>query len=219
MKWLAILLSLAGCSVSAPPPQSISLPVVLPTAPPSIREVHAHVANASLDEGIFSSDRGLVRLTSDGDAVTGAYTNGVLTCEQRSEVVVCEWFEASGQGHATFHRKPDGRLEGTYGNGASDADIGAWTLVPMTPNDGAGFDGAWDTNWGLSTLKETHGALHVDYPGGQMDCTHKGARALDCTWVEGSLNGTAQFTIEPRVLRGSWTTSAGVTGAWVFVRR
>ncbi len=207
-----------GCAAS-PAPQTIALPAELPPSPPPEHVATPIAKLAELDEGQFSSDRGVVRLTAEGAAVSGAYPNGVLVCEAHADVYACEWFESSQQGRATFHRKPDGRLEGTYGANASDDDLGAWTLQPMPRTNMATLDGAWDTNWGLATLHESRTNLHVDYPGGQMDCSHHTPKSLDCAWVEGSLTGTAEFTIEPRVLRGAWTTSAGVKGTWVFVRR
>lgn len=219
MKCLVVL-TLAGCA-SAPLPQTVSLPTVLPTPPPT--STTSPIQNAyppEPDEAQFSSERGIVRLTRDGARVSGAYPNGVLVCETRSEALACEWFEPSAEGQASFHRASDGRFMGTYGNGASVDDLGSWTLTPIPRANLATMDGAWDTNWGLATLKEAQGTLHVDYPGGQMDCAHQGAKSLDCTWVEGSLSGTAQFAIEsPRVLRGRWATTTTLTGAWVFVRR
>ncbi len=159
-----------------------------------------------------------MRLVADGNSISGAYTGGVLTCKKRYDVLSCEWFDSSSNGHARFHHESDGRFAGTYGHDASDDDVGPWTLVPIPETNFATLDGAWDTNWGLARVSETRGGLHVDYPDGQMDCTRSSAK-LTCTWTESGTTGTAEFTVESaRVMRGSWSISNGSSAPWVFVR-
>jgi len=208
----------AACTREVPP--AVALPITLPTPPPIASDAPRATIAPSSDETTYASDRGIVRLVADGTIVGGSYNDGVLACAVRGDVIACDWFESGATGRATFHRKNGGKLEGTYGNDQSDDDIGTWNLEPLPQSSLATLDGAWDTNWGLATMHEVQGGVHVDYRDGKMDCTRTGSE-LACTWTEGGSNGDANFKIEsPHLLRGTWTTSgSGPVGAWAFVRR
>ena len=182
-----------------------------------------HVVKPVLDSADFTSERGAVHLTIDADGTLNGLIDsaGVVTCSApQGDLLACNWVEGQGDGHATLRRKPDGRIEGTWGNGASDSDGGAWTLVPLP--HGEGLSGGWMTNWGAATIEDTGHGIHVAYTTGVLDCTHRDAQTLACTWVEGSASGAAVLVIESRrVLRGTWGNGASATdgGKWVFVRR
>ena len=215
----------AACSSARPAAEaSVALPVILPV--PSAAETVAtpRVVKPLLDAADFTSERGAVHLTVEADGmVDGSFeSDGVVTCSApRGDALACEWVEGSADGHATLHRKTDGRLEGTWGNGASDADGGVWTLVPVARGD-SGMSGAWMSNWGAATVEDTGHGVHAAYTSGVLDCTRRDARTLACTWVEGSSTGAAVLVIEsPRVLRGTWGNGASATdgGKWLFVRR
>ena len=212
----ALALALAGCDHAAPPVVSIA---PLPTSSAVAPQVVEIRASKIADESDFTSDRvGMVHLVAESDgSLAGTYpNNGILTC--RADLA-CRWYDSSTEGRATFHRKSDGTLEGTWGNDASDTDGGAWTLVPVKR---AGvLDGVWDTNWGAAKIETTRAGVHVEYTDGQMDCTEH-ERKLTCNWTQGSMTGVAELAIEStRVLRGRWGNGASSTdgGAWVFVRR
>lgn len=218
MKRVVLVLTACACTTKTVTPVELAAPVVLPVTPITTHDA-PHARSPIADVATFTSSRGVVRLVKDGTAIAGAYPNGVLTCKSNDAIVSCEWFESSSTGHATFHRARDGRFEGTYGNAASDDDLGEWTLTPI-PESNDGISGAWDTNWGLATVRETRTGVHVDYPDGQMDCTRE-ASALTCAWSEGSSTGSAELVIESaRVWRGAWwmNGNAAQRSPWVFVR-
>jgi hypothetical protein len=144
-------------------------------------------------------------------------SGGVMTCTVSGEQFACQWYESTNEGRATFRRKADGRLEGTWGHATSDDDGGAWTLVPVGTS---GLEGMWDTNFGLATIHATARGYHIDYRDGAMDCEATGD-ALDCAWTESASTGHAHLTRESsRILRGRWGNGASATdgGAWLFVR-
>jgi hypothetical protein len=207
--------SLVACVQQAP--QAVAI-APLPVASGTIEPVVEMRTKKSLDDGDFTSDKGgMVHLTAAADgSLSGTYTNGILTC---SAALACLWYEGGTTGRATFQRKRDGKLDGTWGNGESDTDGGTWTLVPV--KRGGTLDGAWDSNWGVTRIETNHAGIHMEYSGGTIDCTAQGTK-LACTWNEGSGSGGAELTIESdRVIRGRWGSGASSTdgGDWVFVRR
>jgi hypothetical protein len=196
-----------------PAPQAVSIAAPLPTvsqSSASLPEPHP-VAKPTTDDGDFSSERGMVHLTAEPDgSLAGAYPNGILTCEPKQGALACRWYERTSDGHITFHRRQDGRLE---------SDDGTWTLTPIVR--AGSLDGVWDTNWTSAVITTKTGGLHVDYADGTMECTERD-RKLTCTWSEGALSGGAELTIESqRVIRGRWGSGTSSTdgGSWVFVRR
>jgi hypothetical protein len=208
-------LVLVACDHAQAPAVSI---VPLPTTAQTVETVvEVRAPKTSIDDGDFSSERGVVHLAAEPDGrLAGTYPNGVLTC---SAAFACRWYERSSEGRATFHRKTDGKLEGTWGNDASDDDGGSWTLVPIARN--GGVDGVWDTNWGVAKIETKRGGLHVEYETGSMDCTEHDKK-LDCTWSESSMTGAAELVVEsPRVMRGRRGSGASSSdgGYWVFVKR
>jgi hypothetical protein len=213
---------LQACAAQAPPPATVSLVEPLPSAPPSPVPPPPPRERAR-DAADFTSERGIVHLAAQGDgSLAGTFGgSGVMTCTRSADAVSCRWYDGAADGSAAFHRRPDGRLEGTFGNGTSADDAGAWTLVPVAARDD-GLGGVWDTNWGPAVVHATAGGIHVDYRDGTMDCEEHDAGKLTCAWTEGSTTGKAELTIESRrVLRGRWGNGGSATdgGGWLFVRR
>lgn len=214
----------SACAAPRVMPSAVSLALPLPSPPPSVTPALPAIARMTEQGSVdFTSERGLVHLApSSTNVLTGTYGGGVLTCIEspaRDAVVSCRWYEGMSEGRAVFHRDADGALTGTWGNGASTTDGGAWTLVPVPRG---GIAGVWDTNWGVAIVTDTALGMHVDYPGGTLECTARSARRYECTWAEGSLAGAAELAIESqRVLRGRWGTGASATdgGGWLFVKR
>jgi hypothetical protein len=203
------------------PPATVSLALPLPTATATATQVETHGAKPTIDDGDFSSDRGMVHLTAEPDGtIVGTFEDGgILTCTMERDALACRWYAHTAEGRATFRRKPDGRLEGTWGAGASDDDQGAWTLAPIART--SPLEGVWDTNWGHATIRATTGGVHVDYDAGLMDCEQRD-RTLVCAWTESGSSGNAELTVESsHVLRGHWGSGKSTTdgGPWVFVRR
>ena len=218
---VAALALLVACADRTPPPTTVSLALPLPAPSATTAQIEAHDTKPALDDGDFSSERGMVHLTAEPDGtLAGTYAGGILTCKNERDLLACRWYQGTSEGRATLRRKPDGRVEGTWGNGPSDDDGGSWTLVPVAR--AAPLEGVWDTNWGVATVRATaRGGVHVDYPDGTMDCEQRD-RKLTCAWNESSLSGNAELTIESsRLLRGRWGSGASATdgGPWVFVKR
>lgn len=215
---LFLVVLLASCAEHAPQAVAIApLPVVArATIEPVVDEVRP--SKPSTDEGDFSSDKGgMLHLAAAPDgSLAGTYPNGILTC---TAALACLWYEGSASGRATFQRKHDGTLAGTWGSGESDVDGGGWTLVPIKRS--GTLDGVWDTNWGVAKIETTRTGVHIEYSDGTMDCTTHGTK-LDCAWTENSVTGGAELAIESeRVIRGRWGSGASSSdgGVWVFVRR
>ncbi len=219
MKRTLAAFALVACADRSPPPAAVTLPLPTPSATQAaISEVPE--TKPTVDEGDFSSERGMVHLVAEPDGtLAGTFTGGVVTCHAKNEDLSCRWYDRNGEGRAKLRRTADGRLEGTWGNGASQDDGGGWTLAPIAHQ--SPLDGVWDTNWGPATLSSSARGVHVDYGDGTMDCTSRD-RSLECAWTQGGATGNAQLTIESsRVLRGRWGSGASATdgGSWVFVRR
>jgi hypothetical protein len=215
MRRLLVLL-LAACSEHVPQ-QAVAI-APLPVPSQTIEPVVEVRKPAQPDDADFSSDRGgMIHLTAARDgSLSGTYPNGILTC---SASFACRWYESSATGRATFQRKPDGTLAGTWGSEESDDNGGSWTLVPVK-HRGA-LDGVWDTNFGAAKIESTSSGIHIDYEGGTVDCPAQGVK-LACTWNEGGGTGGAELAVESeRVIRGKWGSGTSSTdgGAWVFVRR
>lgn len=218
------MLVACGCA-SESPHATMSLPVALPSPPPLETSAPplAH-AKSTLDVADFTSGRGQVHLTREGATAAGSFgASGVVTCGIAGDHFDCHWYENTTEGLAVLQRKADGKLEGTWGVGASADDHGAWTLVPVVRSDDSPFGGLWDTNFGAATIRTASGSadLAIDYRDGTMQCKPTGDK-LACAWTEGSTHGKAELTIEsPRVMRGTWGNDASATdgGAWLFVRR
>ena len=218
-----VLLMTSACTQSAPPP-SVSLPMPLPSPPaPESTIALRPFSKPSFDAADFSSEKGIVHLRDgSGGVVAGAFgSSGVMTCNRSPESLECRWYENSDRGRAVFHRRPSGKLEGTWGSGESADDGGSWTLVPIASTEG-GPEGVWDSNFVPATITRTSSGLHVEYRDGTMECDDRQPKKLACDWTEGSANGKAELTIESsRVLRGHWGngTSSSDGGSWLFVRR
>ena len=219
MKRAFAALAILACTGGTPPPTTVAVALPLPTA--TAAQVTPHDSKPAPDDGDFSSERGMVHLTvAPEGGIAGTFENsGILTCTPSADGLACRWYAHTAQGRATFRRKPDGRLEGTWGAGKSDDDEGAWTLVPIARV--SPLEGVWDTNWGRATIRATSGGVHVDYDAGAMDCEQR-ERTLVCVWAESGMTGNAELVIESgHVLRGHWGSGKSTTdgGPWVFVRR
>jgi len=226
MTRFAVAALATACSAQPAPPATatVTLPLALPP-PPATTAPAPRAPSPPLDAADFTSERGAVHLAAEpGGAVAGSFEkDGVLTCNDGNKSLICHWYQGNEYGRASFHRGEGGRLEGTWGHGASDSDAGAWTLVPVPlPRAGDGLAGTWATNWGSATIHETSRSVHVDYATGTMDCARQSPEKLTCVWTEGSSTGAAELAIEsPNVLRGTWGNGASAIdgGKWVFVRR
>ncbi len=210
---------LVGCVRATAPAAVVSLPLELPAPAHPVNTASQKPAVEERSELDFSSDRGLVHLRMSGAQAAGRYTNGVLVCGREQGRLECEWAESNAEGRATFTARPDGGFDGTWGNGASAVDNGAWSLRRITTSD---VDGLYDSNWGPATVTQTQAGVRIDYERGTMTCSRTGG-ALDCRWSEGAQpGGGAELAIEPNgILRGRWGSGSSSSdgGSWIFVKR
>ena len=81
--------------------------------------------------GSYSSAYGPVQLFHRGDIVTGTFTSGGGgTIEGRivGNQIVFRWKNTAERGRGVWFVSNPNRIDGTWGNNASDADGGAWNL-------------------------------------------------------------------------------------------
>ncbi len=94
--------------------------------------VGAVESEAALDfSGKYRSNWGTTTFTQTGSTVRAVYSRGTMTCNAAGNVLSCTWYEGSGRGAARLVRKPDGSMQGTWGNGSSASNGGAWSFVPL----------------------------------------------------------------------------------------
>jgi hypothetical protein len=221
---LSLCLAAAGCApLGGPVPAAdvAAMPAAPPAAMPDPPRDAAPSPPRSALAGDYTSDWGPVRIDGDGDSISAAYGGGVMSCAARGDRVDCSWFEASGGGRAVFQRSGDGTLSGTWGNGTSATDGGAWSLTPLR---GGGLTGIYESNWGLTSFDDAGAVVRVRWRTGSMVCrggAGSGTRSLDCEWTQGD-KGRATLRVDsPRAVRGTWGNGASAVdgGPWVFVRR
>ena len=224
MKRMASALLLVACA-SEPRPETVSIPAQLPSPPPAVTSSPAlRSTKPTADVADFTSNRGLVHLAREGATAAGTFgASGVMTCAIGGDRFDCHWYENTSEGLAAFQRKPDGKLDGTWGDGTSPDSHGSWTLAPVANVGRSPVEGVWDSNFGAATIRASlPDKLTVDYRDGTMECDQPTADSLRCSWSEGSSHGRAELKIEsPRVMRGTWGNDQSSTdgGAWLFVRR
>jgi hypothetical protein len=82
--------------------------------------------------GSYMSNWGPCSLAQQGTSVSGTCTRGTtMTCQANGSTLNCDWREASGAGKATLTRQSSGVLSGTWGQGASATNGGAWSFTPQ----------------------------------------------------------------------------------------
>ncbi len=97
--------------------------------PPPVAET------AALFGGTYSSNWGTTVFTQTDQKVTGKYPLGILNCTVYKDVnLACGWVEGASTGRAFLTRiATSGVLTGSWGNGASASNGGAWTFTPVKP--------------------------------------------------------------------------------------
>jgi hypothetical protein len=96
---------------------------------------HAVLADSkqTVIAGSWDSTYGEVRLTQDGDRIWGQYPccgGGTLSGRIEGSVIKFRWSEprGAGAGEGVWRVKRDGSLDGSWGQGQSTTDGGAWKL-------------------------------------------------------------------------------------------
>lgn len=79
--------------------------------------------------GSYRSTWGRCVVAVQGKDASIAYPRGAMRCLIDDATLRCNWQSGAAQGKAVFREQPDRSLAGTWGNGESDQDGGAWVLV------------------------------------------------------------------------------------------
>jgi hypothetical protein len=80
--------------------------------------------------GSYKSTFGQAAITQAGNAVTIKYARGVATCTAAGNALDCSWREGATAGKAKLVKETGGTIRGTWGNGSSAIDGGAWVFTP-----------------------------------------------------------------------------------------
>jgi hypothetical protein len=112
------------------PTATSPVPPAAPTAAPS------STGASSSFTGAYSSARGNVSCNQGGLFVQCTYPNGSLFCAANGPELACTW-NGGGSGRATFQRQGSGVLAGSWGDGFSPNNRGAWDLVPLAAGSAA----------------------------------------------------------------------------------
>jgi hypothetical protein len=125
----AILCALLACKKSenttapAPAPEPPKPAAPPPEPEPKIEDFR----------GTYTTTWGKAKCTQGGKNVNCLYAgkSGSLDCKIIEEKVLdCDWDEPGLDGKAKLTKKDDGRLVGTWGNGSSYTNGGAWIFKP-----------------------------------------------------------------------------------------
>ncbi len=172
--------------------------------------------------GRYDSTWGAATFEVEGSDLLVRYGRGSMRCRVGARSLDCAWQEGAATGRARFVRASDDRLEGSWGNGASADDGGAWIFTRGGSRPAPdGFGGVYDTNYGPVRLVQQGDEVRGAYDRGSLACRAAGA-TLACAWAEGDAVGRARLTRTPDgSLEGTWGhgESADDGGAWTFVRR
>lgn len=80
--------------------------------------------------GSYKSTFGQAVITQVGNDVTIKYARGTATCTAAGNALDCSWREGATAGKAKLVKETSGTIRGTWGNGASALDGGAWVFTP-----------------------------------------------------------------------------------------
>lgn len=114
----------APAPVTSPPEPAAPAAPQPPAAPAPARPV----ATAGSFAGTYASEHGTVVCQQEGQSVQCRFDDGVLMCVARQAVLDCGW-TGRGVGRATFTRRQDGSVAGTWGDAFSNTSRGSWTWV------------------------------------------------------------------------------------------
>lgn len=105
------------------PPETAAAPAPAPTVEESVEDF----------KGSYVTNWGKAKCTQVKRNVNCLYAgkSGSLDCTVLGErELECEWDEPGASGKAKLVKKTDGRLVGTWGNGSSATNGGAWVFKP-----------------------------------------------------------------------------------------
>ncbi|HEY5243264.1 MAG TPA: hypothetical protein VIJ22_17410 [Polyangiaceae bacterium] len=82
--------------------------------------------------GSYSSTFGRAVVVQTGNDVTVTYARGSAKCTAAGNALDCSWREGATSGKAKLVKETGGTIRGTWGNGSSAIDGGAWVFTPST---------------------------------------------------------------------------------------
>lgn len=81
--------------------------------------------------GSYNSTWGKADFTQTGNNVSVKYARGTMTCTAAGNALDCDWDEGpGGKGKAKLVKETGGAIRGTWGNGTSATNGGAWVFTP-----------------------------------------------------------------------------------------
>lgn len=80
--------------------------------------------------GSYNSTWGQAVFTQAGNNVSVKYARGTMTCTASGNALDCDWHEGAPSGRAKLVKETGGTIRGTWGNGPSATDGGAWVFTP-----------------------------------------------------------------------------------------
>ena len=126
---LVLLGALLACKKESAPAeqQAVAEPAPAPAAPAPPEETIADF------RGVIISNWGKATCTQVKRNVNCLYAgkSGSMDCKVVGENELdCEWEEPGASGKAKLTKKADGKVSGTWGNGSSATNGGAWVFKP-----------------------------------------------------------------------------------------
>lgn len=127
---MLLFAALLACKKDPPPPPAATAeaPPPPPTAAPEPEEKIADF------RGTYVSNWGKAKCTQVKRNVNCLYAgkSGSMDCKVIGEKdLECDWDEPGASGKAKLAKKDDGKISGTWGNGSSATNGGAWVFKPV----------------------------------------------------------------------------------------
>jgi hypothetical protein len=182
---------------------------------------------AQLNDRVFGSDgqggqaAQFRALKAKIDAETGTGQTAAAAKDRAAYLKLATSILASAKTMQTSHCKsrivaqasPETRVANVPQTPAITA--GASARSPLSAHGCTGFDGRWNTNFGMLTIDGTHGTYR--YAGGSLSGAIVG-RAFTGQWNEPGINARGSFSLtlaaDGDAFSGKWTSENGNSGPW-----
>lgn len=175
--------------------------------------------------GQWRTTYGTMALTQEGDRVTGTYTSEGAPCTLSGRVaegrLTFSYQEPSTKGEGWFDLAADGRSFKGQWRPAGEVAWQSWSgrRVRERAVEAKGFDGAWNTSWGMMRLVQDGNRVHGIYAGeggSRLAGELKGGR-LTFEYQEPEAKGAGWFELaaDGDHFHGGWTPAGGAQeSAW-----
>lgn len=187
-------LALVGCGVITVGGKPIG------GSPEPAKSAEPEAAREANWDGRWGSTFGTITFTQKDRKVTGTYPGGTLECDAPGIDLLCKWADGTGAGRAKFQWGTSEKATGTFGNGESDSDQGAWVLTwPAPPEPGAtpsngGGGGSGKFSVTLKNDCKAEVPYCIQTCDNSMDCTVNQKRKLGkSTWTTHTVQAGAKL--------------------------